>query len=157
MALVASGKPGYRPLIDRAQAFLTKFQVDEEEGYSKADKFYGGVGYGADLRPDLANLQFALQALKASGLAADHAAWGKAITFLERTQNRSESNDQAWAGNDGGFVYGPAESKAVRTSFAVLFIIPSSIPRAQNGQGTEAPRLWVTTLTSRDVGAVFRV
>jgi squalene-hopene/tetraprenyl-beta-curcumene cyclase len=115
MALVASGKPGYRPLIDRAQAFLTKFQVDEEEGYSKADKFYGGVGYGADLRPDLANLQFALQALKASGLAADHAAWGKAITFLERTQNRSESNDQAWAGNDGGFVYYPGFSYAGET------------------------------------------
>lgn len=116
MALVASGKPEYRPLIEKAQSFLTKFQVDEQEGYSKTDKFYGGVGYGADLRPDLANLEFALRALKASGLAADHAVWEKAITFLQRTQNRSESNDQAWAGNDGGFVYYPGFSYAGETN-----------------------------------------
>ena len=32
---------------------------------------------------------------------------------MERTQNRSESNDQSWAGNDGGFIYSPdGESKA---------------------------------------------
>jgi squalene-hopene/tetraprenyl-beta-curcumene cyclase len=32
--------------------------------------------------------------------------------FLERCQNRSESNDQEWAANDGGFVYAPGQSMA---------------------------------------------
>lgn len=116
MALLASGKPEYRPLIDKAQQFLLKLQIDEEEGYTPSHKFYGGLGYGDDLRPDLPNLEFALQALKASGVPSDRAVWSKAITFLQRSQNRSESNDQSWAGNDGGFVYYPGFSSAGGTT-----------------------------------------
>jgi squalene-hopene/tetraprenyl-beta-curcumene cyclase len=60
----------------------------------------------------LSNLQTSLEALKESGLPADDQAWKNAVMFIQRCQNRSESNDQKWAGNDGGFVYLPGESKA---------------------------------------------
>jgi squalene-hopene/tetraprenyl-beta-curcumene cyclase len=110
MALVAGGRPEDRRAIERARAFLVENLVDEGEGYTPADKFYGGLGYGSDLRPDLANLEYGLRALKESALPKDHPAWEKAIKFLQRTQNYSETNDQAWAGNDGGFVYYPGFS-----------------------------------------------
>lgn len=114
-ALLDSGEEQYRPLVARAQKFLVGLQADEEEGYSEDDKFYGGIGYGSDLRPDLANMQYALAALKESALPADHPMWEKALKFIQRTQNRSESNDQEWAGNDGGFVYYPGFSYAEGT------------------------------------------
>lgn len=115
LAFQASGNPRYQPLIQRAQKFLLDSQADEGEGYTEKDKFYGGIGYGADLRPDLSNLGFALEALKASDLPANHPAWNKAIQFIQRCQNRSESNDQAWAVNDGGFAYYPGFSFAGKT------------------------------------------
>ena len=42
--------------------------------------------------------------------------WAKAQKFVTRCQNRSESNDQDWAGNDGGFVYAPGQSFAGGTT-----------------------------------------
>ena len=78
------------------------------------DKWYGGMGYGnaprPDRRADIISLQQALQAMKDAELPADDRAWQKALTFLQRTQNNSETNDQSWAANDGGFVYYPGFS-----------------------------------------------
>ena len=45
-----------------------------------------------------------------SQLAKDDPVWEKAQLFISRSQNRSESNDQEWAGNDGGFIYAPGFS-----------------------------------------------
>jgi len=95
-------------------------QADEGEGYSEDHPFYGGIGYGGDERPDLSNLQMALEALVASGLDEDHEAFKRAVSFLERCQNRSESSDLEVAGpdgvivagNDGGASYYPGDSKA---------------------------------------------
>lgn len=112
MALLETKNPAYKEIIQRAQNFIMDLQMDETEGYTPSDKMYGGIGYGHDLRPDISNLQFSLQALKASGVPDDAAVWEKAIKFIERCQNRSESNDQPWAGNDGGFVYYPGYSMA---------------------------------------------
>jgi len=56
-------------------------------------------------RPDLSNAQFALQAMHDAGLKPEDPAFKAALVFLSRTQNSSETNDQPWAGNDGGFVY----------------------------------------------------
>ncbi len=109
-ALVASDREEYRPLIEGAKQFLVELQANETVGYEQSDKFYGGIGYGADLRPDLANLEYALSALKEAALPEDHPLWDKALRFVQRSQNRSESNDQAWAGDDGGFVYYPGFS-----------------------------------------------
>jgi squalene-hopene/tetraprenyl-beta-curcumene cyclase len=114
-ALSLTDNPKYKPIIEKAQAFLVQLQCTESVGYNKEDKFYGGIGYGSDERPDLANLGFALEALKSSGLSEDSKVWENASQFIQRCQNRSESNDQAWAANDGGFVYSPGDSKAGET------------------------------------------
>ncbi|RKY05708.1 hypothetical protein DRP77_00065 [Candidatus Poribacteria bacterium] len=119
MALVATKNPKYADVIARAREWLKKSQLDEGEGITPDDYRYGGIGYGASaakagtMRGDMSNLNFALQALKESGLPADDPLWQKAIKFIERCQNYSETNDQPWAGDDGGFVYAPdGESKA---------------------------------------------
>lgn len=108
MALSSTGNPKYADVIEKAQGFLKALQVTDEESV-----YYGGIGYGSRQEvKDLSNLNIAIQALKESG-SDDQEVWNKAVKFLERTQNRSESNDQAWAGNDGGFIYAPdGESKA---------------------------------------------
>lgn len=107
---VSSGDPEYQPLIDNGREFLVGLQVDEGEGYAENNMFYGGIGYGSDLRPDMANMEYAMSALKDAALPADHPAWEKAIKFLQRAQNRSETNDQEWSIDDGGFVYYPGFS-----------------------------------------------
>ncbi len=111
LALQAVGNPKHKETIGRAQRYLARLQSDAGEGYTTQDKFFGGIGYGSDERPDLSNLQLALEALKESGYA-DRKVYEQAVVFLNRVQNRSESNDQPWAGDDGGFVYAPNESKA---------------------------------------------
>ena len=108
MALSSTGNSEYTSIIEKAQGFLKSLQVLDEESV-----YHGGIGYGSRQEvKDLSNLNIAIQALKESG-SDDQEVWDKAIKFLERTQNRSESNDQSWSGNDGGFIYSPdGESKA---------------------------------------------
>jgi squalene-hopene/tetraprenyl-beta-curcumene cyclase len=115
MALVAGGRPEDRRAIERARDFLVKQQLDEGEGVKPDDKFYGGMGYGGTTtrdggRADMVSLEYGLRAMKEAGLPKDDAAWQKAIKFLQRAQNNSETNDQRWAGNDGGFLYYPGFS-----------------------------------------------
>ncbi|RMH01598.1 MAG: hypothetical protein D6702_10875 [Planctomycetota bacterium] len=122
MALAAGGREEDREAIARAADFLRAMQADEGEGYSESDRYYGGIGYGGDLRPDLSNLQYALQALHDAGADADDPAFQKALRFLQRTQNRSESNPETYqrigtgepvrAGDDGGAAYMPGDSPA---------------------------------------------
>jgi squalene-hopene/tetraprenyl-beta-curcumene cyclase len=113
-ALHATGDPAYRPLVRRAQQFLAQSQFDEGEGFTPQQFAYGGIGYGSKPdKPDLSNLQQALEALKATNYDRNAPLWDKALKFLQRCQNRQESNDQPWAGSDGGFVYASeGESKA---------------------------------------------
>jgi squalene-hopene/tetraprenyl-beta-curcumene cyclase len=113
MALLETKNPEYKEIIENAKRYLMALQLDEAEGLTPDDRMYGGVGYGMDTgtfgpRGDLSNLHFSLEALKKSGVPEDAEVWGKAIKFIERCQNRSESNDQPWAGDDGGFIYHPA-------------------------------------------------
>lgn len=120
MALSRSGAERFAPAIAKARAFLVGLQADEGEGYSEGDLYYGGIGYGSTERPDLSNLQMALEALAASGLEPNAPTYKKALKFLERCQNRSESNDVAIrdgdalvrSGEDGGAGYAPGDSKA---------------------------------------------
>ena len=70
---------------------------DEEEGYESDHAYYGGIGYGGDERPDLSNIYMALEGLRATATDPEDPAWDKALAFVSRSQNRSESNDQAWA------------------------------------------------------------
>ena len=121
MALARSGKPEHREAITKARDFLVGLQVEESEGYSPDDPYYGGIGYGSSERPDLSNLQMALEALSVSGLDKDNEAFQRAVKFLQRCQNRSESNDiaipaegggQVVSGDDGGAAYLPGQSFA---------------------------------------------
>ena len=120
MALSRSPKEAHQAAVKKAQGYLIGLQADEGEGYSEGDRYYGGIGYGGDERPDLSNLQMALDALAASGLEQDHEAYQRAIKFLERCQNRAETNDVVIddgevvivSGDDGGAGYMPGDSKA---------------------------------------------
>ena len=110
MALSSTDNPEYRLAIAKAQNFIKGLQVQDSESV-----YYGGIGYGSrETVHDLSNLNYAVQALKESGVD-DQQVWDKAVKFLQRCQNSSETNTESWAGNDGGFIYAPdGESKAGR-------------------------------------------
>jgi len=118
MAMVAGGRPQDKPLIEKGRQYLAEHILDEGEGVPPSDKFYGGLGYGGTSdggRADIISLEYGLRAMKEADLPANNAAWEKAIKFLQRTQNNSETNDQKWASNDGGLVYYPGYSQAGET------------------------------------------
>jgi squalene-hopene/tetraprenyl-beta-curcumene cyclase len=106
-ALAATKDPQWAPVIAKAQQYILKAQIGESRGFAPVDSWYGGLGYGGDERPDVSNLHVALESLRASSLDPKDPVWEKAMIFATRMQNRSESNDQKWAGNDGGFAYSP--------------------------------------------------
>ena len=120
LALADSAQEEHQAAMLRASEFLISLQASEATGYSADHPFYGGIGYGGDERPDLSNLQMALEALVASGVDEDHESFQRAVQFLQRCQNRSESNDLRiedgdtiiLSGNDGGASYFPGDSKA---------------------------------------------
>ncbi len=112
MALAMTHNVEYHPIIVRARKFLENLQFGVTDGMKPSNPLYGGIGYGSDPddHPDLSNLATALEALKASGLPSDAPVFKRAIIFIQRVQNRPESNDQAWVKSgpkDGGFVYDP--------------------------------------------------
>jgi squalene-hopene/tetraprenyl-beta-curcumene cyclase len=130
-ALAAADNPEYQDEIDRAVAYLKglqwtektrpQFQDAKEQFTNKQvvqddkDPFYGGWGYGGRSRgggrPDLSNVQVTLDALRDAGLKPGDEAYDRALKFVTRMQNLSETNDQPWAGDDGGFVYSPADTR----------------------------------------------
>ena len=120
LALARGGRDKDKPVIAKARAFLVELQADEGDDYQPSDRYYGGIGYGGDEKPDLSNLQMALEALNAAGAEPGDPTMTKALSFLERCQNRSESNDlklvrgevTTKSGDDGGAGYAPGESKA---------------------------------------------
>jgi squalene-hopene/tetraprenyl-beta-curcumene cyclase len=110
VALQATQNPAYAEVIENAQRYIKGIQVDEQEGYEPGHKYYGGIGYGGDERPDLSNVYMAMEALKATDFDPEDPLWERALVFISRTQNNSETNDQAFAGDDGGFAYMPGYS-----------------------------------------------
>jgi squalene-hopene/tetraprenyl-beta-curcumene cyclase len=118
MAFVAGGRPQDKPLIEKGRQYIADHILGEADGVKPTDKFYGGLGYGGTSdggRADIISLEYGLRAMKEADLPANNPAWEKAIKFLQRTQNNSETNDQGWATNDGGFVYYPGFSQAGAT------------------------------------------
>ena len=63
----------------------------------------GGIGYGSKGpgNEDLSNTSHAIEALKMSGMPADHPAMQRALAFVSRCQNLSSTNPLHWAGKDG--------------------------------------------------------
>ncbi len=115
-ALGSANDPAFKAPMDKAVAYLKSLQWTEAiEGGPKGEgkitpdnPWYGGMGYGRQGRPDGSNTQMMLDALHDAKLPADDPAFKAALKFVSRMQNLSETNDQPWAGNDGGAVYTPA-------------------------------------------------
>lgn len=123
MMFAAIGDPAHKPVVEKALAYIQRTQRTEESGFKPGDKFYGGVGYEDDRQDlaDLSNSSFGIEAAHAGGLPKDSKFFKIAPTFLARTQNNGETNDQVWTdekegevrpGNDGGAIYRPGASKA---------------------------------------------
>jgi squalene-hopene/tetraprenyl-beta-curcumene cyclase len=116
-ALTAANDPRYKENIAKAVEYLKSLQwSDAIAGLPNGGKIdeknpnYGGWGYGKKGRADGSNVAMALEALHDSGLAQDDPAYKNALKFLTRQQNLSETNDQPWTTNDGGFVYTPGNN-----------------------------------------------
>lgn len=130
--LVAANDPELKPTIDAAIEHLRKLQWTEDTRpdfvgkneqstgqqvvKGKDDPFYGGWGYGGRGRgagrADLSNTQMAVDALHDAGYGKDDPSMQKAVTFISRLQNNSETNTAPWADNDGGFIYGPSDDRS---------------------------------------------
>jgi squalene-hopene/tetraprenyl-beta-curcumene cyclase len=125
LALAMAERAEFQPTIQKARDYVLAIQNVESRGYARDDRDYGSIGYGGSQRGDLSNLNFAVEALRASGLGADHEAFAKAIVFLQRTQNLRSVNDfegrardeegndmEIVSGDDGGAAYYPGNSAA---------------------------------------------
>jgi squalene-hopene/tetraprenyl-beta-curcumene cyclase len=100
----------YNAILRKANAFLKGLQWQEENGKKPSDVGYGGAGYGGDLRPDLSNTNFLIDALRAAGNDENSEAIRRALKFVSTCQNlESEHNTTPFAAKnpDGGFYYTP--------------------------------------------------
>ncbi len=121
-AMAAAGPDAYSEQMKKAVQYLKSLQWNDmivgpkgEKNIDPKNPFWGGVGYDSKGRPDGSNINIFIDALHDAGVPKDDPAYKNAMIFVSRMQNRSESNDQKWAGEDGGFIYTPAgngESKA---------------------------------------------
>ncbi len=104
----------YQAQIRAAQRYLMSLQhvagQKNSQGrvITKNSSWYGGVGYGHD-RPDLSNTSFFIAALHDSGIPPTNPALRRALVFVTRCQENSETNPLPWARgtHNGGFIYTP--------------------------------------------------
>lgn len=130
VALMLNPKLENEQVALRARRFVIGQQNDFDEKGKTDNPFDGGIGYGTPkagkpAHADMSNTTFALEALHYSaGLLADKGDAAKnepklnfsaAIEFIQRCQNRPESNPASWVSKDakdyGGFVYSPGETR----------------------------------------------
>ena len=133
--------PRFRDAVTDGVQSLTKHQWDRDEGIAVRSDWFGGAGYGNRGRPDLSNTQNMLQALYDSGMSPDEPAFQEAVVFLSRTQNLQAVNESSWAGNDGGFVYTPANGgESMGSQYAgegrYGELIPPGQPRSLRSYGS---------------------
>lgn len=123
-ALAKASSPAARAAIKPAQEYLESLQYGEgaasaegaPESATKVDRshpFYGGIGYGNRGRPDLSNVSFAMEGLRASGVDPASPPFQRALVFLSRVQMHEKVNDQPYAKGSmqGGFIYATSENK----------------------------------------------
>jgi|JFJP01.1.fsa_nt_gi squalene-hopene/tetraprenyl-beta-curcumene cyclase len=133
MAFKDANEPSFKEIITNAENFLMGAQIDESEDVNADSLYYGGVGYGGDDRPDLSNLQWAIEAMalddvrkiepemnltdeEKTRMENKKLYYEKALVFLSRCQNLQSVNPEKYSGNDGGFMYEPGASKAGGTN-----------------------------------------
>jgi squalene-hopene/tetraprenyl-beta-curcumene cyclase len=109
MCLKEANRNGrYDKIIENADRYIKRLQLDEGEQKDRSDFAYGGVGYSEGGRPDLSNTAFLMDALVAAGNGPEDEAVKRALIFVSRCQNlESEHNTTPHAAkiNDGGFYY----------------------------------------------------
>lgn len=126
-ALLLDPAPEDETVLLAARRFLVSRQMDLDTPGQNDNPLDGGIGYGDDngYHADLSNTMFALEALHhAEALLADRGDalknepklnYAAAIDFIQRCQNRPESNAAAWVSKDaddaGGFIYNPVETR----------------------------------------------
>lgn len=149
MALHALDPVKYKTQIEGGQRFLVHFQTDEDHHYQVKDKHYGGIGYGGDERPDLSNLQYALEGLKRTDYDPNSDVWAKAELFIKRCQNYTEDAEQdslqrPWASNDGGFTYDPGGNRSTKSYGAMTFAGLKSLmfTKASNRKDPRVKAAW---------------
>jgi squalene-hopene/tetraprenyl-beta-curcumene cyclase len=129
-ALLLNNKPENEEVMLKARRYLVHNQIDTDEKGKQDNPLDGGIGYGDDkgMHADLSNMTFALEALYYSqALLADKGDAAKnepqlnisaAIDFIQRCQNRPESNKSSWVSKDpddaGGFIYNPVETRGAK-------------------------------------------
>jgi squalene-hopene/tetraprenyl-beta-curcumene cyclase len=91
IALTAIDAEKYKDRVIQARDYIIASQ--KKDGVWKGGFGYGDTNTRGETRQkaDLSNTDFALQALKASGLPPDHPAYKDAVAFIEACQNRSEN------------------------------------------------------------------
>ena len=107
-ALASIQSDDLRDYLQEGCEWLVVKQWDQSEGLAPRQDWFGGAGYGNRRRPDLSNTQMLLDALYDAGMSPDEPACQRALAFVSRAQNLKATNKAEWAGNDGGFVYTPA-------------------------------------------------
>jgi squalene-hopene/tetraprenyl-beta-curcumene cyclase len=121
MAMTAANDPQLKGAIDGGVKYLKGIQIqpgqESPDGkiVTENDPNVGGIGYGRNNAGNVSVTQFGVEAWHNAGVPADDEAMKRAVGFLTRLQNRSESNPTAIGqkgSNDGGFVYDPISSKA---------------------------------------------
>ncbi|MDP1590155.1 MAG: terpene cyclase/mutase family protein [Prosthecobacter sp.] len=128
--LLLNNRPENEEVMLKARRYLVTRQLDLDEKGKNDNPTDGGIGYGEEkaTHADLSNTTFALEAIYyAQALLADKGDaaknepqlnFGAAIDFIQRCQNRPESNQSSWVSKDpqdaGGFIYNPTETRGAK-------------------------------------------
>jgi len=129
-ALLLNPKPENEEVMLKARRYLVTRQLDLDEKGKNDNPTDGGIGYGEEKasHADMSNTTFALEAIYyAQSLLADKGDaaknepqlnFGAAIDFIQRCQNRPESNKSSWVSKNpddvGGFIYNPTETRGAK-------------------------------------------
>lgn len=115
LALCSVDRAKHSDAILKARKWLESAQYDDKDSPQ-----FGGFGYEKGGKPngDLSNAQMAIAALKEAGAKPDDPVMKRAIEFVSRLQNNTETNKglpelKIVAKNDGGFYYSLGRDKGV--------------------------------------------
>ncbi len=111
-------KEKYAKVIKNGQNFLCKVQYDEDDKMNEEDEYFGGWGYGQKFgRASVPPAEWAIEGLRESGLSPDDPVFRKALIYMSKCQNLTETNKfdlkhpEVIPINDGGVRHSVTGSK----------------------------------------------
>jgi hypothetical protein len=114
-ALARAKRSAWQRDVAPVVAYLRSQQFTEASGWRPIDPPYGAWGMGGIDHPppnpghvDLSMTRYVIEALRASGIAADDPIFQRARIFVERCQNYDPQNSKD---ADGGFFFSTTESE----------------------------------------------